>query len=127
MIKVTEMAFTGYPATDKQKARDFYEGIFNLQITVDCDSEAGFWIVYEMAGGTLALSNMWKTTDKPGPHIALEVEDFAESVDTLKAKGVRFVGEPFETPVSHIAIVVDPDGNPVMVHKRKLSIPDFFH
>jgi len=70
MIKVNEIAFTGYPVTDKQKARDFYEGLFNLTPTMNSDFEAGFWIEYEIAGQTLALSNMWKPSQKTGPTIA---------------------------------------------------------
>jgi predicted enzyme related to lactoylglutathione lyase len=119
MIKVNEIAFTGYPVTDKQRARDFYEGIFNLKPSMDMDMESGFWLEYDIAGGTLALSNFWKASPKTGPTIAFEVEDFFKTVDELKAKGVPFDGEIIESPVCHIAIITDPDGNFVTVHKRK--------
>lgn len=33
-IKVTEIAFTGYPVTDIPRARAFYEGVLNLKETV---------------------------------------------------------------------------------------------
>jgi predicted enzyme related to lactoylglutathione lyase len=119
MIEVSEIAFTAYPVTDKQKAREFYEGIFNLKPTMDLDLENGFWIEYDIAGGTLALSDMWKPSDKTGPTIAIEVADFAEAVNVLKEKKVFFNSEPFETPVCHIAVITDPDGNFITVHKRK--------
>jgi catechol 2,3-dioxygenase-like lactoylglutathione lyase family enzyme len=33
MIKVNEIAFVAYPVTDKQRARDFYEGLLGLKPT----------------------------------------------------------------------------------------------
>jgi predicted enzyme related to lactoylglutathione lyase len=124
MIKVTNIAFTGYPVTDKQKAKDFYEGILNLKSTMDMDFPAGFWIEYDLGTGTLALTNMWKAASRTGPSVALEVEDFPATIEALKAKGVPFDGEPFETPVCHIGIVTDPDGNFVMIHKCKPTQPN---
>ena len=47
MIRVNEIAFVAHPVTDKQKARDFYEGIFNLKPTKNLDLEKGFWIEYD--------------------------------------------------------------------------------
>jgi catechol 2,3-dioxygenase-like lactoylglutathione lyase family enzyme len=35
MIKVSEIAFVAYPVTDKQRARDFYEGLLGLKPTMD--------------------------------------------------------------------------------------------
>jgi len=119
MIRVNEIAFTGYPVTDRKKAREFYEGIFNLVPTMDLDLEKGFWLEYAIVGGTLALSNMWKAARQAGPSIAFEVEDFAETVKTLRERKVFFDGEPFETPACHIAVITDPDGNFITIHKRK--------
>ena len=119
MIKVREFAFVGYPVKDRQKARDFYEGIFGLTPTMDLDIPGGFWIEYDIAGQTLALSNKWKPASRVGPTLALEVEDFAGAVKFLREKGVAFEGEPFETPVCHDAIFTDPDGNYLMIHQRK--------
>jgi predicted enzyme related to lactoylglutathione lyase len=47
------------------------------------------------------------------------VDDFSAAVTSLKAKGVIFHAEPFESSVCHIAVVADPDGNLVTLHKRK--------
>ncbi len=51
--------------------------------------------------------------------LALEVDDFEKSVAELKAAGVPVTFDPMETPICHFAIVRDPDGNAVMIHKRK--------
>ena len=54
-----------------------------------------------------------------GGVVALEVDDFAAAVSRLREHGVRFMAEPHETPVCHLATVADPDGNLIIIHKRK--------
>ena len=44
-----------------------------------------------------------------------------ETVATVQAAGVPFIMEKTESPVCHVAIVTDPDGNPVGLHKRKAA------
>ena len=48
MIKVNEIAFVCYPVTDKQRARDFYEGLLGLKQSSGTDFPDGFWIEYEL-------------------------------------------------------------------------------
>ena len=54
-----------------------------------------------------------------GGSAALEVEDFDAAIALLKTNGCRFRLEPLETPVCHMAIVSDPDGNSILIHRRK--------
>jgi catechol 2,3-dioxygenase-like lactoylglutathione lyase family enzyme len=122
MIKVNEAAFTAYPVTDKQKARDFYEGILNLKLAMNTDFPEGFWIEYDLGASTLALSNFWKPSGQPGqtgPSIAFEVDDYDQTVAALNEKGIPFVMDTLETPVCHLAVISDPDGNSIVIHKRK--------
>ena len=122
MIKVNEIAFVAYPVKDKQKARDFYEGILNLKLEMNSDFPEGFWLEYEIGRETLALSNFWKPAESAtavGPSVGLEVADFDASIAELKKRGVPFSTEPMETPVCHLAVVADPDGNSLFIHKRK--------
>jgi predicted enzyme related to lactoylglutathione lyase len=59
---------------------------------------------------------------KPGPDgcsAALEVEDFDAAVAHLRANHVKFRIEPTATPVCHMAMIFDPDGNSICIHKRK--------
>jgi catechol 2,3-dioxygenase-like lactoylglutathione lyase family enzyme len=122
VIEVNEIAFVGYPVKDKQQARDFYEGVLGLTPTMNGDFPDGFWIEYEIASGTLALSNFWKpsgNSEQAGPTIGLEVEDLEETVAALKAKAVPFLMDTLETPVCHLAVIRDPDGNSLFIHKRK--------
>jgi hypothetical protein len=53
------------------------------------------------------------------PHLALEVDDFDQTIDLIRRHKVPFALEPVETPRCRAAIVLDPDGNKLRVHKRK--------
>ncbi|PTY01081.1 VOC family protein [Opitutus sp. ER46] len=120
MISIKEFAFTGYPVTDMTRARAFYEGLLGLKPASVFEHDGRHWIEYEAAGGTLAITNMaeqWKPSSQ-GPSIALEVVDFGDAVAQLKAAQVRFTLEPVSTGVCSMAVVLDPDGNCVTVHKR---------
>ena len=59
----------------------------------------------------------WKPSSD-GPAVAFEVDDFDSAVDELRASNVKIVVEPFESPVCRMAIMADPDGNSVAIHKR---------
>jgi predicted enzyme related to lactoylglutathione lyase len=119
MIKVNEIAFVGYPVSEQKRARDFYEGLLNLKPTVDFTNDAMFWVEYDLGANTLAISDMWKPSGQSGPCVALEVDDFPSTIETLKSKGIPFVEKPIETAVCHLAVITDPDGNQITIHKRK--------
>ncbi len=120
-MKINEIAFSAYPITDVARARKFYEGVLGLKATQDHDmGEKGHWIEYDIASGTLALGKYegWKATGDGGT-VGLEVENFDESVAAIQAAGTPIKMGPFETPVCHMLMVSDPDGNTVIIHKRK--------
>lgn len=122
MIKATDIAFTGYPVTDMPRARAFYEGLLGLKSAAVFEHEGRHWIEYEIGPATLAISNMSADKWKPspdGPSVALEVADFDAVVDVLRAKKTVFVLEPFDSGVCRMAIVADPDGNSLIIHRKK--------
>ena len=121
-MQITEIAFTGYPVTDVTRARAFYEGVLKLKTGVTFEHEGKSWIEYDIGPGTLAISNLsgeeWKPSSD-GPVIALEVADFAAAIADLRAAGVKFLIEPMDSGVCRMAIIADPDGNSLAIHKRK--------
>ncbi len=120
MVKVTEFAFVGYPVTDEQRARDFYEGLLGLTSNgVTFRNEGGFWFEYQVGPHTLALASFWKPEGKSGPCLALEVEDYPATIATLKKAGVVFEMETYESPMCFTSVVRDPDNNQLMIHQRK--------
>jgi predicted enzyme related to lactoylglutathione lyase len=119
-MKVVELAFTCYPVTDMARARAFYEGTLGLEpTTLHENPDGNAWTEYEIAGGTFSLGK-WPGA-KPtadGASVGLEVEDFDATIAELKAAGVPFVMDAFPTPVCRMAIISDPDGNALIIHKR---------
>jgi len=118
-MKIEGIGFVGIPVTDLKRARAFYEDVLGLKISDEM--LGGKWIEYAVGEETLAIANIsdtWKPSDQ-GAGPAFEVENFDDAIKRLKDRHVRFAAEPFETPCCHMAIIQDPDGNKLMIHKLK--------
>jgi predicted enzyme related to lactoylglutathione lyase len=118
-MKIKEIGFVAIPVTDMMRARSFYENVLGLKVAEEMMS--GKWIEYAVGEDTLAIANVsdtWKPSDQ-GTGAALEVEDFDEAIRRLKDRHIPFAAEPFETPCCHMAVVQDPDGNKLIIHKLK--------
>ena len=118
-MKIKEIGFVAIPITDIPRARKFYEGILGLQASDEM--MGGKWIEYAIGDNTLAIANVgehWKPSDQ-GTGAALEVENLDEAIQQLRNQGVSFAAQPFETPCCRMAVVQDPDGNKLIVHKLK--------
>ena len=116
---ITEIAFYVYPVSDMARARRFYEELLNLKVESNFHEE---WIEYGIGTGTFAITTM-DLDHKPGVHggvIALEVLDLDMTLNRFKELDVRFVREVFATPMCRMAVVADPDGNHLIIHKRNV-------
>jgi predicted enzyme related to lactoylglutathione lyase len=51
--------------------------------------------------------------------VAIEVEDFEDALQTLEKANAPVLAEKIESPTCRMAIVQDPDGNKIIVHKLK--------
>jgi predicted enzyme related to lactoylglutathione lyase len=120
-MKVTEIAFVVYPVADLKRAREFYESALGLIPTKVYGDDTNGMVEYDIGAGTLSLGcgASQFSPSSGGGSVALEVDDFDEAVSRVRATGCKFVTEPVETPVCHIAVFSDPDGNTVMLHRRK--------
>jgi predicted enzyme related to lactoylglutathione lyase len=118
-MKIERLAFVGTPVTDMKRARKFYEGILGLRVAEEM--MGGQWVEYSLGENTLALACVgpeWIPSDQ-GTSAALEVDDFDAAIKYLKDRQVRFTTEPFESPCCCMAIIQDPDGNNIAIHKLK--------
>ncbi len=118
-MKIKEIGFVAIPVTDVPHARKFYEEVLGLGASEEMMS--GRWIEYVIGNETLAIANVgeqWTPSDQ-GTAAAFEVEDFDNAIKQLKDQYVRFAAEPFETPCCHMAVIQDPDGNKLIIHKLK--------
>lgn len=123
-MKINELAFTGYSVADMKRARAFYEGVLGLTKSRGFGQHEGEdqWIEYDIGAGCLALISGGGKDWPPGSTgvaAALEVEDFNAALAGLRAAGIKFVFEPYESPVCWMVVVNDPDGNRLVIHKRK--------
>ena len=118
-MKVKRLAFVGIPVTDMNRARAFYEGVLGLKASEEM--MGGKWVEYSLGDNTLAIASVgpqWLPSDQ-GAGAALEVENFDEAIKSLRDRQVRFTTEPFESPCCWMAIIKDPDGNNIVIHKLK--------
>ena len=115
-----KVAFTMYPVTDMPRARAFYEETLGLGPSQSGASSP--WVEFDLpGGGCLAITTV--TPNQPsasaGGTIAFEVDDLVATIANLKAKGADFAMEDIESPVCRMAIIKDPDGNAIILHKLK--------
>ena len=118
-MKINALAFVGIPVTDMKRARAFYGGVLGLKVSEEM--MGGKWVEYSLGNNTLAIASVgpqWLPSDQ-GTGAALEVEDFDKAISWLKDRNVTFANEPFESPCCRMAIIKDPDGNNIVVHKLK--------
>jgi len=118
---ITEIAFTGTPVTDMKRAREFYEGALGLKPAME--SGGGMWVEYEIGAATFAIGcygDAWKPSAE-GTCIAFEVDNLDAELARLKSRNVKIHLDATDSPVCRFAIVLDPDGNKVMIHKRKAN------
>jgi catechol 2,3-dioxygenase-like lactoylglutathione lyase family enzyme len=104
------------PSQDAERSRHFY--VDTLGLRPDENVREEFWVgetcfeIWEPARNGLEFA--------PQRHgiALLRVDDVAAARAELEAKGVPFEGETVDTGVCHMATFRDPDGNPLVLHKR---------
>ena len=116
---VNSIAFTLYPVTDMARARRFYEDTLGLRLTRR-EAREFEWVEYDLGGGTFALTDLTEggaPSADAGGSIAFEVQNVDETVEQLRAKGVRVKLEPLSTPVCRLAVILDSEGNALTLHQ----------
>jgi predicted enzyme related to lactoylglutathione lyase len=117
-----KVAFTMYPIRDVARARAFYEQTLGLTRGSMGNQGDKYWIEYDLPqGGCLALTNF--IADQPsnaaGGTIAFEVDDLDTLITDLKSKNVTFKSEIIHSPVCRMAVILDGEGNSILLHQLK--------
>jgi predicted enzyme related to lactoylglutathione lyase len=116
-MKITDIAFIGIPVTNMNRARKFYEGVLGLQPDPEMTGE--HWTEYSIGGGTLAIAcvgDQWKPSND-GTSAALEVDDLDTAIARLEE--LKIYHDKVDSPVCRMAVIEDPDGNNLIIHKLK--------
>jgi predicted enzyme related to lactoylglutathione lyase len=116
-MKIKEIGFVGIPVTDMATARAFYEDVLGLKPDLALTGER--WTEYTVGTGTIAIAcigDEWRPSDQ-GTAAALEVENLEDAIARLRERNIRY--DEAESPVCRMAIIQDPDGNKLIIHKLK--------
>ena len=116
MIK--EVAFIAIAVSDKEQARKFYQE--TLELKPARTQAEGAWVEYDLGDTTIGVGchPAWQPS-RDGTTVAFEVDDLDATIAKLKERGVVFEMDKTESPGCWMAQFRDPDGNKLMVHKRK--------
>jgi len=114
----TGTPFFVYPVKDMARARRFYGGVLGLK---PGDRWESLWVEFQVpGGGVIALSTGMRDA-RPGARggaVALETDRFDAVVAHLRKRRVKFLFGPEDTGSCNFARFCDPDGNPLVLHRR---------
>ena len=113
---ITKVDVVGIPSTDPERSRQFY--VETLGLRPDENARFEFWV-----GDTcfaIWTPSWFGVEYQPQANsiVLLRVDDVAAARSELEAKGVVFDGETYDSGVCHMANFMDPDGNPLTLHRR---------
>jgi len=115
---VEHVDFWAVPVTDMERSKQFYGETLGLPLTGDSGfpefklGDNGFLYLLSLE----AIGGAFRAPHDAG--FALRVPDVADARRELEEKGVVFNGDVLDTGVCHMATFRDPDGNPLVLHKR---------
>jgi len=119
-FRITGMDLSGFMTRDAARSIAFYRDVLGLEPAVVYPDDRG--AEYELPDGT--TFGLWGGGGKapfpfqPSNGILFAVDDFDAAVRAVEARGAQVVLRN-ETPVCFMAGIKDPDGNLVVLHKRK--------
>lgn len=105
--------------SDLDESVAFYRDTLGLELEWH-DAELG-WAEFAAPPTTLSLGQ--ETDDIPtkpggGSGLALAVDDVEAALDDLRESDAEILMEPIVTGACDMAMVADPDGNPLIIHRR---------
>jgi predicted enzyme related to lactoylglutathione lyase len=117
-VKAADFVFQ--TVTDFSTSIPFYCDTLGLEPeTIDEDSG---WAEFAVSPTTLALGEaspqMPFTPGESGSGVAMAVDDVETATEELKDDGVTILMDPIDSGDCHMAIIADPDDNPILLHKR---------
>ncbi len=115
------------PVTDMERAKKFYEVVFNVKIQLQNMNELQMgWFPFAEgkmgAAGSLVLhADFYHPSETAGPLLYFSCKDVQEQVDQIeKAGGKVLEGKKLiSKDVGYMALFVDSEGNRVALHSRQ--------
>lgn len=117
---ITQVKFVSLPVADQNRAFDFYTKKVGFKVATDQPmGEGKRWIELKVGNGEtkIVLFTVPGQEDRVGTFapFTLVCDNVQKTYDELKAKGVQFQQEPKTEPWGTAAIMVDSEGNQVVL------------
>ncbi len=126
-LPVVAFSHVGISVADLDRSIDFYTGVLGFRVYAD-PRPGGHnrvllgidQVTLELFEGVVGPETMVpEPTEFPASKLALTVDDITEARETALAHGVELWGELFDTEVSWVFWIRDPDGNAIQLHEFK--------
>jgi predicted enzyme related to lactoylglutathione lyase len=112
--------FIYYTVSDVATSVEFYRDTLGLEPEM-VDEDMG-WAEFALPPTTLALGQdspeMPTEPGAGGACLSVAVDDVEAALEELRDAGMTVEMDAVETPVCEMAVVGDPDDNPLMLHHR---------
>jgi predicted enzyme related to lactoylglutathione lyase len=116
-MKIRGADFIMYLVADLARAAKFYRETLGLPQEIYSDEWQ--WAEFNCGNITFSLKGGSKPAEAPaGARIALAVDDIHAAYEELQQKGARILSPPTDYSVCRAMEILDPDGNPVILHQR---------
>jgi predicted enzyme related to lactoylglutathione lyase len=119
--------YTSVLVSDQDRALDFYTNVLGLELRVDNPTPDGPRFLTVGVPGQDFMLVLWPGTpgqaqSYPGgipASCTIETSDLRGTVETLKARGVKFDTDVLEFPWGSVAQFQDPDGNRLQLREGR--------
>ena len=120
-MKIRGVDFVVNYVPDLEEAVSFYRDALDLELTL---YKPGWnWAEFSIPPVTLVLFGTYAgaplSNGRGGTGFSLAVEDLDEAIEELGRKGVPVEWGPHELSTCRVAMIADPGGNPIFVHRRR--------
>ena len=121
-MKPRGIDFFVYNVSDIARSASFYERTLGLTLT---SWEGPGWVEFAVGDTPTVLALRFDPEGGKSDArvqsgaVAIAVDDVEQAVDGLRQQGVDIALEPGEQPSCYAAGISDPDGNLILLHRRK--------
>ncbi len=104
-------------AQDSNRAVKFYRDVFDAEVVRQSDVMAEI----RVAGSTIGIHGGGEGAKRTWTGLSFQVADLFAACAALRAGGGIVLREPEDTPEepAHLAMCADPEGNEIMISKRR--------
>ncbi|MGZ3497284.1 MAG: VOC family protein [Vulcanimicrobiaceae bacterium] len=116
---ITGIDLMAYLVSDPARSIAFYRDVLGMTPTAVDDQGRGaeFTLADGMTFGVWRPDEGEKTS---GGTVMFAVDDVHAAIARFRERGLK-VSDPMESPVCFMAFGDDPDGNPIIIHQRKVK------